>query len=567
MRGNSAMLAGLITKFWLGPEEAFTEATMVRCPSRPWELCPAGDRDGAVGPKASVSTPVSELSPDVSFGGKVQPQPVRSPRPRSRGASRAAPRNPRRARQQGDGSRTTQGSVRAGLRRQVARPTDKRTNASEHVAIQCVHPNRRYIRLRKHATHQLVARADTQSISFENAWDMVPTSDAAAVRFRSAMTGDFLTMNPRAGGLLSADPGTAKNEVDYWFRIERTNKTVRIFSPRANSYVNCVHTGALRGQEPSKNALGTAFEIIKIGAGDLQETKPSDEVEEETEKKGVTRNSPVTVDCERACRGDAALLEGYPLTTHPHFNFICPSTYRDLADWVFAWPFKHFNEHPWVAPKPLAARCMANMPVIYTHSNALNLIQTFARKMLKRPFVLISGQSDFPVSRSKSLLSEPLLVRWYAQNGDVNHPKLRRLPIGLNCFEHGSSMLRALNTMATPQRKASLSVKDHTSLLWVNFGYTHPQRKIAWSHFCASGMWKGKATCVVKTQKSAGLAGTSLVEHYQRVSRHRFVATPRGNGLGALTPYFATPIFPPQILTDFGKPYILVAYPSFKRPL
>jgi hypothetical protein len=58
---------------------------------------------------------------------------------------------------------------------------------------------------------------------------------------------------------------------------------------------------------------------------------------------------------------------------------------------------------------------------------------------LTSPFVLVSGDSDIPVS--DALLAEPLiaplvdspyLTAWYAQNLSARHPKLHALPIGLD---------------------------------------------------------------------------------------------------------------------------------------
>jgi len=68
-------------------------------------------------------------------------------------------------------------------------------------------------------------------------------------------------------------------------------------------------------------------------------------------------------------------------------------------------------------------------------------ITYFAKNILPKigvPFVLVSGDSDLPINASSLkdslnvLLESPLLVAWYAQNRDFDHPKLHSLPIGIN---------------------------------------------------------------------------------------------------------------------------------------
>ena len=70
------------------------------------------------------------------------------------------------------------------------------------------------------------------------------------------------------------------------------------------------------------------------------------------------------------------------------------------------------------------------------------------------------------------LLGDPNLVAWFAQNGDVRHPKLVPIPLGLNCFEHAPELHQALALLRegapTPQR---------TKTALVNFGNTHGSRK------------------------------------------------------------------------------------------
>ena len=76
-------------------------------------------------------------------------------------------------------------------------------------------------------------------------------------------------------------------------------------------------------------------------------------------------------DCARACYGDASGARGYPSVAFKRDglgSFLCPSNFRDAADWVYAWPWSHFSEKSWVAPSRAAAKCLGDVPLIYAHA-------------------------------------------------------------------------------------------------------------------------------------------------------------------------------------------------------
>ena len=195
--------------------------------------------------------------------------------------------------------------------------------------------------------------------------------------------------------------------------------------------------------------------------------------------------------------GEPRSTEGYyPAAVEAFAGFVCPSAFRDASDWVFAWPWQHFSEKAWVAPTKTAASCLPQIPVVYAHANRVPKTVDWAVRELKRPFVLVSGQSDFAASRYKQVLGQKLLHRWYAQNADVQHRKLRPIPIGLNCFEQAPEMKRALKNIPAKQKK-----------VWVNFGNTHAKRRDAWRWFCGdlpktSVAPKPWATCEIKKTKN-----------------------------------------------------------------
>jgi hypothetical protein len=86
-------------------------------------------------------------------------------------------------------------------------------------------------------------------------------------------------------------------------------------------------------------------------------------------------------------------------------------------------------------------------PTIYVASDG---IRYFAEQVLGKisiPFILVTGDSDLPINAStlgrhlESLLSSPKLLRWHAQNKDIEHPKIQSLPIGINIHNLWSNPL------------------------------------------------------------------------------------------------------------------------------
>ena len=232
--------------------------------------------------------------------------------------------------------------------------------------------------------------------------------------------------------------------------------------------------------------------------------------------------------CQRNCRWAYDEQKGYPTMAFSGAlaDYVCPSMFRDLADYVFQWPFSHFKEKVSTAPHDVAASCLPPVPVVYSHAGAINNMAAWSKKSLRRPYILVTGQSDFSVSKTKAVLGDPNLVKWFAQNSDVNHPKLVPIPIGLNCFEHAPEMHQVLRSLKTPGSQAA-----RQKLVLVNFGNTHPSRKKVWEHFCGRNSANKKfATCSIKSQRNNIQGNPHLVGYYKKVASHKFVVAPRGNG-------------------------------------
>ncbi|MCK4650237.1 hypothetical protein KAT36_03305 [Candidatus Pacearchaeota archaeon] len=66
---------------------------------------------------------------------------------------------------------------------------------------------------------------------------------------------------------------------------------------------------------------------------------------------------------------------------------------------------------------------------------SLNEMDTFMRNVLPKismPFVLVTGDSDYPASKFKKILKNKFLVHWFAQNNNIRDNRITSIPIGLD---------------------------------------------------------------------------------------------------------------------------------------
>lgn len=109
--------------------------------------------------------------------------------------------------------------------------------------------------------------------------------------------------------------------------------------------------------------------------------------------------------------------------------------------------------------------------IAYTHTHLLELFFEHQWPKRETPFVLITHNSDHAITEDFiQYLNDDKLVKWYAQNVQITHPKLQPLPIGQanSKYEHG-------NTDDLVQEASKWRTKDKP--LYVNFGDTHTYRK------------------------------------------------------------------------------------------
>lgn len=219
---------------------------------------------------------------------------------------------------------------------------------------------------------------------------------------------------------------------------------------------------------------------------------------------------------------------------------------------------------------------------VYVCTDALRLFSVQKLPLINKPFVLVTGDSDTPITSElladfdiQRIVNNEYLITWYAQNCLTTHPKLEQLPIGLDyhtMWDHpGHWGMRRQSPVA--QEHAILSVLRQSSPFQNRLlgGYCN------W-HFAID---RGdRRECKEKIQSSIAFFEPHPIPRmatWQRQSQIMFVVSPEGAGVdchrtwealllgcipvvkrNSLTPLFSD--LPVVVLDDwsqFSKDYLL----------
>lgn len=154
-------------------------------------------------------------------------------------------------------------------------------------------------------------------------------------------------------------------------------------------------------------------------------------------------------------------------------------------------------------------------------------LDTFFKKYhpnINNSYILIShhffGESDNPVpDKFASYLDNPKLAAWFTINPDRTHPKLHPLPLGIanQYYEHGNK--QKFDLIMNKQTK-----KD--KLLYVNFStHTPYQKRFQLERSKLLDYFKNTNFATTKTNR------IELENYLIDLSKHKFILSPRGNGL------------------------------------
>jgi hypothetical protein len=161
---------------------------------------------------------------------------------------------------------------------------------------------------------------------------------------------------------------------------------------------------------------------------------------------------------------------------------------------------------------------------VFVKSDCVDNFHNQILPTLKVSIVLVTGNSDYPISHQKNLgalLDSSRIIHWYAMNADFQHKKLSAIPLGLEnqrWAKKRPSIEAILNIYEASCSVASATLKREKQFALVTFTEQHhPDRKRLLNHLRGA-----KWTSRVRT--------TNLAKYFEEVSNSTYVFCPRGNG-------------------------------------
>lgn len=167
-------------------------------------------------------------------------------------------------------------------------------------------------------------------------------------------------------------------------------------------------------------------------------------------------------------------------------------------------------------------------------------IRTFLNNIsdIKYRFILVSGDSDTTVPYDIFISNEEFikfieydkLIHWYSQNCVIEHPKITRIPIGLDYHTLSQCNYKwGAQTKAINQENELINIKNNSKPFW--------QRRImCYSnfHFNFYKFGQDRIDAMNKIPKNLMFYEEKEVprlESWERQSEYSFVISPHGNGL------------------------------------
>lgn len=165
----------------------------------------------------------------------------------------------------------------------------------------------------------------------------------------------------------------------------------------------------------------------------------------------------------------------------------------------------------------------------------LNFADHFLGK-IEQPFVLVTGDSDIRITNDvlrneiiQKILASPYLLKWFAQNVDTNHPKLDRIPIGMDYH----TMQTAADYWGPGIQSAE---KQETDL--IRIASTAPEFSkrsfMAYCNWTNSINSVDRQECIKKIPKEFCFIEqlrVSRIQSWENQAKYMFVISPEGIGM------------------------------------
>jgi len=174
--------------------------------------------------------------------------------------------------------------------------------------------------------------------------------------------------------------------------------------------------------------------------------------------------------------------------------------------------------------------------VVYVVPTALSAFVSEVLPQIRKPFTLVTGDSDQgPIASLKSkaefdkLADDERLIHWFSQNAldeEAKHPKVSQMPIGLDF--HTMRTTDVWGPKASPQKQES----DLFASRMAAPSFANRTSMVEFSGSESSAI-RGRIIQMLQAQpQMVEMDSTGArVNFWESVGRHRFVASPPGNGV------------------------------------
>lgn len=195
-------------------------------------------------------------------------------------------------------------------------------------------------------------------------------------------------------------------------------------------------------------------------------------------------------------------------------DWITGENFQQLGDFTYAPIMKSSGDYNNL-PNTFNKNLIKDGDIIYTHSlyirELLNII-----KNINENIIIITHNCDYNIDMTYRVSDN--IIKWYAQNVNVNNPKIESIPIGLEnrwWFIEECKKEKMLTKLDTPKNFHNLVYVNH------NISTNPPMRTIQYQ------LLSGKPFATLKY----GLNGQGFDEYLDDLYNHKFVICPEGNGM------------------------------------
>lgn len=169
-----------------------------------------------------------------------------------------------------------------------------------------------------------------------------------------------------------------------------------------------------------------------------------------------------------------------------------------------------------------------------------NFVENFFQQITK-PFILISGDSDETIFHEvistdlfDKIVNSPLLIHWFSQNCVISHPKITRMPIGLDYHTVANNNYWWNNNIRLSpkgQENELIDLQNNSKPFWERIPKVYSDCHFRYDRF---GDRKTAIEKISAQPNQLLVMQQSLMirmDTWKQFAQHAFVLSPHGNGL------------------------------------